>query len=633
MKTKKMLKNFLFIFMGLFIAFFIAGSAFLVYIVINADEFDEEKLYRIDSSVIYDVNGNEIKKLGVEKRKNVTYDDLPDVFIDALLATEDARFFIHNGVDIPRLLKATLDHLKKHSDAGGASTLAMQIIKQNLTSNETKGFAGITRKLTDIYLAVFKLEKEYSKEEIIALYVNVPYLGSGAWGIEQACQVYFSKSASELTLPEAALIAGLFQAPDSYDPYQQPEKAEARKNQVLTLMLRHNYITDEEHYIAKKVTVASMLTNTESNPEEFQGVWDTVVAEVKERTGLDPYVTPMKIYSTFNMEKQKELNGIYNSSFKYQSSTYKWPDNKLQAAVAVIDVNTGGIAAIGAGRNRKGELSYNYATMIKRHPGSTAKPIFDYGPAIEYLGWNANTLLVDAPHAYSDGTPIRNFDYKYYGSITLSVALGASRNIPAVKTFQALKQKQINTFVTGLGITPEYDQNGYINEAHSIGGFSGVSPVELAAAYATFARGGEYIEPHSVTKIEFIKTGEIYTVIPEKRTAMKPSTAKTMNSILTAAVNNGYINAGKKAGTDIASKTGTSTVDEKFKKKLGIKANINGDSWQVVYSPDYAFAVWIGYNTTTKTQYLKASTGKSTRKALSLYLTQHILEPNSRFEK
>jgi penicillin-binding protein 1A len=168
-----------------------------------------------------------------------------------------------------------------------------------------------------------------------------------------------------------------------------------------------------------------------------------------------------------------------------------------------------------------------------------------------------------------------------------------------------LSQDQVKKFVTGLGITPEYDSTGYINESHSIGGFNGVTPLEMSAAYGAFARGGVYIEPYSFTKIEFLDTDETYTVTPEKRTVMSEATAYMINMILKFAVSNGYVTAGSKSGTDVASKTGTSTVDSQVLKNITIlHVNIIGDSWQMVYSPDYVCGVWVGYSKITSTQYL-----------------------------
>lgn len=605
---------------------FICGITFMGYIVIFAPDFDVEKLYTTEASIVYDSDLNIIARLGTENRERVTYEDLPEVFIDALIATEDSRFFQHNGVDLARFAKATFGQLLGKSGAGGASTLTMQIVKQRYTGNAASGIKGIIRKFTDVYMSIFKIEKNYTKEQIIEYYVNIPELGSGAFGVEQASKIYFGKSISEVSLTEAALLAGLFQAPSAYNPYSSPKLAESRRNQVLNLMKRHGYITDTECELAKAISVKSLLNKDSNNANENQGFINTVISEVEKRTGKNPYYVPMKIYTTMIQEKQNVVNDIYTGK------TYKWANDYIQGGVAVTDIKTGALIAVGASR-KKGARSYNYATMIDKHPGSTAKPIFDYGPAIEYLNWSTGQTIVDDAYSYSNGGYMKNWDNGYKGILTIKEALAKSRNIPALQAFQAVGQSNIKKFVTNLGITPQYDKVGYINESHSIGGFNGTNPLQMSAAFGAFARGGIYIEPYSFTKIEFMDSGEIYTVTPQKRKVMSDSTAYMISMILKYAVTSNEVTAGSKSGTDVCSKTGTSTVDANFKKSVGITGDLIGDSWQVTFTPDYSYAVWVGYDEITKEHYLTRSTGSSARKKISSLLTSGIAEPNSRFVK
>lgn len=602
------------------------GIIFTLYIIINSPKFDTSNLYSRESSVLLDKSGNEFARLGTENRELVNYEELPQVLIDAIVATEDSRYFQHNGIDLARFSKAVAGQLIGHSNAGGGSTLTMQVVKNAYSDKARSGIKGIIRKFTDIYMSVFKVEKAYTKEQILEFYVNMPYLGSGAYGVEQASQKYFNKSSSELSLVEAATIAGLFQAPDAYDPYSHPKTAESRRNLVLNLMYRHGYIDKEERDLARSIPLESTLVSTGKTVNKYQGYIDTVVKEVINRTGNDPATTSMTIYTTLDPEKQDVIEGIYNGD------GYTWKNDKVQAAMTVIDVHDGSITAIGAGRNKKSERSYNYATMIKRHPGSTAKPIFDYGPAFEYLNWSPGNTVVDDTFTYSGGGNIKNWDNSYKGVMTARTALASSRNIPALYTFQQLSQEQIKEFVTNLGITPQYE-NGYINESHSIGGFDGVNPLQMAAAYATFARGGTYIEPYSFTKIEYTNSGETYTVKPKKVKAMEESTAYMINMVLKYAVTSNNVATGTVSGTDVASKTGTSTVDSAYKKAKGITGNIIGDSWQLTYSPDYCISLWYGYDEVTKEYYLSNSEGSSQRRAISKILGSKILKPNSAWEK
>jgi len=629
MKYKKgtLGQKLLIIFMFFMIFCLTAGIIFTLFVIINSPKFDTSNLYSKEASVLLDKNGNEFARLGTENRELVNFEELPQVLIDAIVATEDSRYFQHNGVDLARFTKAVIGQLMGRSDAGGGSTLTMQVVKNTYTSTVSGGIQGIIRKFTDIYMSVFKVERSYTKEQIIEFYVNIPYLGSGAYGVEQASQIYFNKSTDELTLVEAATIAGLFQAPDAYDPYKQPEKAEQRRNTVLSLMHRHGYITEKEKELAQSIPIESTLNTKGKTVSKYQGFVDTVVMEVIRRTGNDPATTSMTIYTTLIPEKQDVIENIY------AGEGYKWRNDYVQAGIGVVDVKDGSIAAIGAGRNKKTERSLNYATSIKRHPGSTAKPIFDYGPAIEYLNWSTGTTLVDDKHTYSGGGSIKNWDNGYKGVMTAKKALAQSRNIPALYTFQQLSQSQIKEFVTNLNITPAYE-SGIINESHSIGGFDGVNPLQMSAAYATFARGGTYIEPYSFTKIEYTNSGETFTVKPVKKKAMSESTAFMINSMLKYAVTSGEISASSSNGSDVASKTGTSTVDSSLKKTHKITGNIIGDAWQITYSPDYAIALWYGYkNYVDEGHYLSTNEGNTERRNITRILSKNILDGGGKWKK
>lgn len=611
-KVKKILKLLLNIFLLLLLIGLIGGIVFAVYIVVKAPNFDPKNLYSTESSIVYDKNGKQITKLGVEKRKNVNYDDLPQVLVDAIIATEDSRFMQHNGFDLPRFLKASagqvVNKITGHGNAGGGSTLTMQVSKNNYTSVESSGFEGIVRKFTDIYISIFKLEKNYSKEEIMEFYVNIPYLGNNSYGVEQACQSYFGKSVSDINLSEASLIAGLFQAPASYDPYRHPDYAEERRNTVLYLMQRHGYITKEEAEDAKKISVTSLLrsSNPESESNEYQSYIDVVIDEVEEKTGNNPYTTGMKIYTNLDTDKQTVLNDLMNGK------TWTWKDDKVQAGVAIVDVNTGALVAVGGGRNRTGARQLNYATDITRQIGSCAKPLFDYGPAFEYNNAGLASQVYDGPHAYSSGVSIRNVDGSYGGTMTYKYALAASRNIPALKVFQSVDNSKIKEFVTKLGITPEIDSNGGLHEAHALGAFTGSNPKSMAAAYAAFANGGYYAEPYTINKVEYIDSDKTVSLKSKRTRVMSDSTAYMITDALTYAVS-GYGNIGGSVrGVQLAAKTGTTMFDSEARKKYGYPSSANMDMWVTGYTPEYAVSLWYGYTEAEKGYYL-GSEGYSVR--------------------
>ena len=605
-KKKKIINIILIIILGLGILCLALFAAFLVYITVTAPEFDAKKLDTKEMSIFYDKDEKKYAETGDERREKISYEDLPQVFVDALVATEDSRFFEHNGFDAPRFLKASVGQLLGNSDAGGASTISMQVIKNSITSKEDQGIQGIIRKFTDIYLAIFKLEKNYTKEQIIEFYVNNHGLGGMVYGVEEAAQTYFGKSASDLNLSEAAILAGMFQAPTYYKPDVNPENAEKRRSTVLYLMVRHGYITQEQADIANSIPVEDLVVKQAASSDPYQGYLDTVISELGDKYNIDPSKTPVEVYTNLDRSKQEAVNSVMNGE------TYTWIDDKVEAGVTVLDSETGKVLAIGAGRNR-GAGDWNFAVDNKRQPGSTAKPLFDYGPGIEYNNWSTYQLFDDSPYTYTGGRPIKNWDNGYFGTITLRRALSGSRNIPALKAFQQVDNNKIKEFVTGLGITPEICNSGYeydkeqdlcvnednkndthkpnkIHEAHSIGAFSpGVSSMEMAGAYAAFSNGGYYNEPHTIEKIVFRDTGEVIEFDGEKKKVMSDATAFMISDVLQDVALTGG------TPTNVAAKTGTTNYDSEYMEKHNLPGDAIRDSWVVGYSTKTVIALWYGY--------------------------------------
>ena len=614
LKGKSLFRKILTIILGMGVIGVASILLFFIYIVISCGNFDPEALKNQEQTVIYDKDGGIIATLGDQKREEVDYDELPQVLIDAIIATEDSRFFQHNGVDTARFLKATALQLIGRDEAGGASTLTMQTVKNNLTKKDQ--YEGkiqkLVRKFKDVYLSVFFMEKRYTKEEILEMYVNDSGLGGMIYGVGEASKYYFGKSVSELSLPEASLLAGMYQAPSRYNPYTNPDNAKARRSIVLKLMEMHGYITKEEHEMAEAVSIESMLVGT-GQKADYQGYIDTVIEEVETKTGNNPAQVSMKIYTALDRDVQDGINKVLNGE------VYKnWADDVVQAGVAVTNVNDGTIIAIGAGRNRQAG-DWNYATQSHRQPGSTAKPIFDYGPGFEFNNYSTYTLFNDEPWAYSNGGPaVGNWDGNYQGLITLKQAVSVSRNVPALKAFQQVDKKNIAQFANGLGLDIAYStsssnykkyDNGadnLLNEAYAIGGLGyGVTPLEMAEAYGCFANGGYHIDAHTVTKIEYRSTGEVVEFNPEKERVMADSTAYLMNNVLSYAVAYGFDGGAKAYGSsNIASKTGTSNLDEETKKAKGLPMSAINDLWTVAYTPEHAIALWYGYAKIDSEHYL-----------------------------
>ena len=630
----KWIKVVLNIFAILFLLLCIGGVVgviyFINYIKEHAPEFSEDALYMSQTTIIYDANNTVIAELGTERRKIIKYNDMSEEVIDALVATEDSRFFQHNGFDAPRFLIASAKQIiLRDSNAGGASTLTMQVAKNTYNkevSNVTQGWAGIVRKFTDIYMAVFKIEKNYSKEEIIEFYLNYHFLGNNAYGVETAAKTYFNKNANELNLAEASMIIGLYQAPTTYNPYTNPTHAEARRSTVLNLMYNHGYITKEERDIAKAIPITSLLQSSKEE-QKYYSYLNTVVEEAIDKYKVNPHSNSLLIYTNMNQGYQQILDDVL------MGRTYKWDNDEVQAGFAVIDVHSGKILAIGGGRNQNGDLKFNYATSTKRQIGSTAKPLFDYGPGMEFNNWSTFKLFDDSKYYYSSGQEIHDSDRKYRGVMTLRSALAESRNIPALKAFQQVDNKSILNFVTSLGITIEEEskRTGFLHEAYSIGAFNGSNPLDMAAAYQAFANGGYYFEPYTINKIVFRDTNEVITYSSDAKKVMSDSTAFMITDCLKSAVAPGGASTyAAVPGVNVAAKTGTTNYTSSILYSYGLPNSALNDSWIVGYDPDTVIGFWYGYEPISRKYYTTADSSYRNRKNLWAATAGKIFQKNGK---
>ena len=632
-KLRRVFNILIIIFLLMALSACIGVSAFFVYIVNQAPKFDIEVLNKREASILYTTDGEEYARIG-ELRENITYDDLPEVFIDALVATEDSRFFQHNGFDAPRFIKASIGQVLGKRNAGGASTLSMQLVKNTYTNakqNEMNS-EGIIRKFTDIYLAVFKLEKNYSKEQIIEFYVNNYDLSSNSFGVEQASQTYFGKSVRDLNLSEAATLVGVFNNPTAYNPLLKPSAAEKRRSTVLNLMVRHGYITQAEADAANSIPMTSLTKNQSTEGVAYISYIDTVIDELKDKWGINPYVTAVEVYTNMDKQKQQGIDDIFNGN----SNAFHWKDDKVQSGVAVVEVNTGKIVAVGGGRFKSSpRTTTNFATQANRQIGSSAKPIFDYGPAIEYLNWSTYQQITDEPWEYSNGVTVNNSDRNFLGPISMRTALSLSRNIPALKAFQEVQSTvgndKILEFATKLGIKAEVS-NGKIHEAHALGAFStkeGTNPLQMAAAYATFANGGTYHEPLSINKIIFRESGEVKNCEGSAERVMKDSTAFMITDMLVTAVNEGLSSGARINGVTVAAKTGTSSFTDDLKRLKHYPGNAINDAWIVGYDPEYAISMWYGYERVEEGYYNTDIQSVNARGALYRALGNVVFKKNN----
>ena len=617
---------FLVVIMFFAIIVFVAGIGFCYYIVKSAPEFDAQRMFEKEATRVLDSKGNLIASLGAEQRQKVSYEDLPQVLVDAIIATEDSRFFQHNGFDAPRFIKASISQVLGRG-GGGASTLTMQLSKLSFTTFDAKGITGIIRKFTDIYMSVFKIERNFTKFEILEYYVNTPCLGGNIYGVQQASKYYFNKDVKDLNLVEAAQIAGMFQSPNGYNPYNYPEDANERKNTVLYLMKRHGYITDTEYKAATSVQIKDFLEGGVASTNEYQGFIDTVVQEIIDKTGNNPYDVPMTIYTTMDKDKQDVINNFYKN--------HKFKDGKVEVGVGVIDNNTGAILAVGAGRNKTGALTLNMATFhgqTKRQPGSTIKPIIDYGPAIEYANLSTYGPFIDDETPYGSGT-MRNFNHRYSGVMSMRDCLVKSMNTCALQAFKMTSNDDKIKFITSIGIEPGEGVTT-LPESYSIGAWNGVSPVQLAGAYAAFGSGGYYTTPYSFTKLVYTETGDEYTSDTTREKVMKPQTAYILSTVLQGVTPSTV----KVKGTQLASKTGTTSYDSKFVRSFGLNDSVIPDMWTVTFSTDYSVAIWYGYpewltaEAVKNNHYLKNGPAITERKKIQAEINNKIHNKNKKFK-
>ncbi|GIN96559.1 penicillin-binding protein 2A [Siminovitchia terrae] len=587
-KKKSLFKKVIVVFLILAFVGLAAGAGTFAWYVKDAPKLDKQLLVDPVASQLLDINGEVFTTLGAERRDYVEFDHISKQVKDAVLATEDVRFYKHHGIDIKRLAGAVLANFSRGFGSEGASTLTQQVVKRSFLSDEKT----LKRKAQEAWLSI-QLENNYTKDQIFEMYVNKIYYSNGIHGIETASKFYFNKTLDELELQEAAFLAGLPQSPNNYNPYKHLEKADKRKNIVLSLMHQHGKISKEQMEKAQKVSVAETLVPQEENQKEsykYDSFVDQVIREVEEMGDYNVFADGLKIYTTLDPDAQKHTENML-----FTDEVVQYPDEKFQAGIVLMDTKSGEVRAIGGSRNQEVKRGRNFATQLKdKTPGSTAKPIFDYGPAIEYLNWSTYEQIVDEPYTYHGGVPINNFDRSHLGQMSMREALYRSRNIPALKAFHEVGQENVKQFTEKLGLDdPE------LVEADSIGGGEQhPSPMTLAGAYAAFGNNGMYNKPHTVKKIVLMdEETEIKNKV-EPEVAMKDSTAYMVTDMLKDVLSGKAGATGGAAaipGLPVAGKTGTTNYTQKEMLENNIPDGSSPDSWFAGYTTNYTIAVWTGY--------------------------------------
>jgi len=555
------------------------------------------------SLLVYDKDGQEVSCLYyIQNRIFVPLDTMPQHLIDALIATEDTRFFEHHGIDIIRLGGAMLQNVLTLSWAEGGSTLTQQLIKlSHLTLDKT-----IIRKIDEAILA-WQLEQRYSKEQILEMYLNFVYFGNGCHGVEAAARIYFNVHASELSLSQSALLVGVLRSPALFSPHLRPEASVGRRNHILGLMAEQGFITDAQAQEARQDPLILV-------PDPINGVRGYYVdsaltssCEILDVDMVSLLTGGYRIYTPLDQDLQAISEDAFAQDRYFPRIVAPLPGGgrKVETAagaMVIVDASNGGVAAIMGGRDNDIALAFNRATRIRRQTGSAIKPVLVYAPAL-LNGYTAAGILPDQPIDFGDYSP-QNAGGRYAGWITFREMVTGAANVPAVAVFSTLNIERSKVFAQAVGIP--FDPRD-TELALALGGFTyGVSPVQLAGAYTAFAGGGVYREPHILSHIGNWKGVSLFTQDTKGKRVMDVGNAFILNSLQQGVVESGAASRLADLDMGLAAQTGTA----------GDSAG-NRDIWLAAYNPQYVAVVWMGFD--NPVHKLPPHTGGGTLPAELLY--------------
>jgi penicillin-binding protein 2A len=572
----------------------VLGSICLLYYLANGVEVSALEKGFSQVTVIYDKDGNVASKISANKTESVTYEQIPQHMINAVVAIEDHRFFKHNGVDFIGIVRAFVRNTKAGGIVEGGSTITQQLTKNVFLSSEKS----YKRKMDEVFLAR-EIEKEFTKEEILEIYLNTIYFGDGEWGIKRAALHYFGKEVEDLTIDESALLAGLIKAPSALSPYHHLEKATARRDIVLDRMREHNYLSEEQLLVAKNAKVVLNEKGGDSLRGKFPYYVDHVLEEAIIKYGLtqDELLTGgYQIYTELDPIKQEAMELVYKDEGLFPNGT---ADQIVQSGAILLNPKTGGIQALIGGRGEHVFRGYNRATQLIAQPGSTMKPLAVYTPALEN-GWKITDELKDEEMVFDRYEP-KNYNDQYRGSLPMYTAVRESVNVPAVWLLNEIGLHKGLEALDKFGI-PLEKKDRHLGVA--LGGMDkGVSPLIMAEAYSVFPNGGERIEGHSIVKIVSSNGSVVAEWKGSEVKVTEKDVADKITTLLLDVVENGTGRAAKIPGREVAGKTGSTQVPIE---------GINGvkDQWFVGYTPELVGAIWIGYDKTDSNHYLTTTSSE-----------------------